>query len=347
MVPLSSRAVRIDDSPEASDWCDFMANCVPSPLWYAAEWERVWGQYGLSSYRLLAWQGGSVVGGVRLVLQRSWVTGTQLVALPWFDAAGIVAEDQDVRTALVDGALKLAQRLNVKRVQLRQASADGLSPHVREDKVLVRLALEPSAARLWDRLKPKVRNQVRKGEKCGLVYETGGAELLEEFFAVYSENMRDLGSPSHSLAFFATVLEAFPDATRLHVVRAGGRAVGAGLTMANGSTLEIPWASGLKSYNGLCVNHFMYWRILAQACADGFERFHFGRSTRGSGQHHFKLQWGSEEVPLFWYVFGDDREAVHVESATSSQPGLGRRLWMRLPLWMSRRLGPKFMAHIP
>jgi hypothetical protein len=147
--------------------------------------------------------------------------------------------------------------------------------------------------------------------------------------------------------FFQTVFGAFPEESRLHVVRLHGRAVGAGFTMANGNTLEIPWASSLKSYNGLCVNHLMYWRILSQACADGFEQFHFGRSTRGSGQHHFKLQWGSVEVPLYWYLLGEERSGDHEAATPSGELGLGRRLWQKLPLWASRRLGPRFMAHIP
>ncbi len=323
------------------------ARCA-EPLYYRSGWDEVWRVYGLRCHRLAARRGGEVVGFLRLVEQRSRVTGNQLVALPWFDAAGIVADDDEAARCLADAAIDAAERAGADFVQLRQDAAADLSPAVRTDKVLMRLSLESSAGTLWDRLKGKVRNQVRKGEKSGLKFVSGGNELLGEFFRVYSRNMRDLGSPSHSRAFFRGVLGAFRAEARVHIVRSGGRAVGGGLTLANGGTLEIPWASSLKSHNSLCVNHWLYWNLLARACDEGYESFHFGRSTRGSGQHHFKSQWGAEEAPLYWYFLArDPAQAAAAAAPPGERLGWGPRLWRRLPVCVTRRIGPRLIAGLP
>ncbi len=42
-------------------------------------------------------------------------------------------------------------------------------------KVHMRLALPATPSELWDRLEAKVRNQIRKGKKNGLVVAWGGA----------------------------------------------------------------------------------------------------------------------------------------------------------------------------
>src|SRR5438046_9703572 len=90
-------------------------------------------------------------------------------------------------------------------------------------QVHMRLELPATAGALWDQLNAKVRNQVRKGQKGGFTVHWGGAELLDEFYDVFSRNMRDLGTPAFGRRLFAAVLRQFPDQSELCVVRDGGR----------------------------------------------------------------------------------------------------------------------------
>jgi len=287
-----------------------------------------------------------VVGVLPVVRQSSLFFGRQYVSLPWFDQAGVLADDAEARTALVDEALRLSKTSRVRTLQLRHVEPCELSPAVRTDKCLMRLELPADSERLWKALDSKVRNQVRKPEKSGLTVEGGGDELIRPFFEVYSRNMRDLGSPSHHRGLFEAVWAAFPNQTRIYVVRFEGVAVGAGWTMANGDTLEIPWASSVREYNTYCVNHLMYWHVLRDACQQGFRRFHFGRSTRDSGTYHFKAQWKAEPVQLHWYFLSPNGAPAEVQNLKDSY-GWATRMWQRLPLWLARRLGPRIIAKVP
>lgn len=317
-------------------------------IFHRPEWENVYAAYRLPYYRLTVQRDGRVAGVLPLVAMRSRLFGSQLVSLPWFDAAGISASDEEIATQLCEQALALAAELNIGVVQIRQDRPRELSPHVRTDKVVQRLKLESNPDDLWDGLKATVRNQVRKAEKSGLVVERGGAERLDQLFAVYSRNMRDLGSPSHSRRLFGAVLEAFPDETAVYIVRHEQTVVGGGLTVANGSTLEIPWASSLREYNRFCVNHGMYWRIVADACREGYEWFSFGRSTAGSGPYRYKKQWKPEESPLPWYFLSrEDKHAAAAAVPPQEKFGVASRLWAKLPLGLSRQLGPFVMSRVP
>ncbi len=340
-------AVEVVQSPGVNEW-DAFVNASPRPLFHRAAWAEVWRAYGLRSFQLAARRNQQVVGILPLVYQRSPMTGRQLVSLPWFDAAGLMADDDAAAAALVDAAVELSKTLKAGLVQIRQVAARPLSEHVRTDKVLMELPLPADPEALWKGLNPKVRNQVRKAEKAMLAVSSGGEELLGEFFDVYSRNMRDLGSPSHSEKLFRAVATAFPDEVRVWVVRLEERAIGGGLTIANGNSLEIPWASSLREHNSLCVNHLMYWRILEQSCRDGFRSFRFGRSTINSGTYHFKKQWGAEEVPLNWYfVSASPKLAAAAAIPPQESFGWASRVWQKLPLAVARRLGPRLIAGIP
>lgn len=335
--------IRVGECGRRTEWEAYVDR--RGGLFHRWDWSSVFDVYRLPLLRLAAYRGDRIVGILPLVQQRSRLFGTQWVSLPWFDAAGIVADEASASAALVREASSVAGARAGDTLQFRQSSEERFSPHCRTDKVLMRLRLPGSAEQLWDGLKAKVRNQVRKAEKEGLDVRDGGPELLPEFFDVYSRNMRDLGSPSHSLAFFAAICAAFAGDVTIWSVRHSGRAIGAGFTMRNGPVLEIPWASSLREFGSLCVNHAMYWKILEAACGAGFEWFHFGRSTVDSGTYHFKRQWGAEAAPLYWYYLGDERAAAGV-----SDPGerfsLARRAWTRLPLCVSRRLGPRLISKL-
>ncbi len=328
-------------------WNDYADGTGRKSLFHRHEWERAFGFYGLPCERLAAVRQGRMVGILPLVWQRSIVFGNHLVSLPWFDAAGVLGDDAEAREALIDEARNVARQRGARSLQLRQTEPLDPSLPVRTDKVLMRLELEPDPDSLWKRFSPKVRNQVRKAEKSGLAVERGGAELLVPFYEVYSENMRDLGSPPHHREFFRAVFEAFADRTRIYVVRLEGRAIGAGWTMAGGDCLEIPWASSLRRYNHLCVNHSMYWAIISDACRRRFGRFHFGRSTRDSGTYHFKKQWGAEPVQLYWHTLRTDGRTVGPPKSAQESYGWATRAWSRLPLRVARWLGPKIIAKVP
>jgi len=330
-------------------WEGFLDTRDGQTLYHRWAWSDVLAVYGLSITRLATVRGGRITGVLPLVRQRSRLFGDRLASLPWFDAAGILADTLEDRRALADAAVRRAEAMRVGVVEIRECESVvpevALSPHVRSDKVLLRLPLTPDAGRLWDGLRAKVRNQIRKGERSGLRYTSGGIELLPEFFAVYSRNMRDLGSPSHAPELFEATCAAFPQAARLHVVTHERRAVGAALTLALGEFVEVPWASSLREANGLCVNHVLYWNLLQDACRSGRRMFHFGRSSLGSGTYHFKKQWGAEDVPLSWYHLGR-AAAASVAGGPHVSFAWAAKAWQRLPMWMARRLGPRVIANV-
>ena len=79
--------------------------------------------------------------------------------------------------------------------------------------------LPDSEEQLWKALGSKLRAQIRRPQKEGAVVERGGGELIPDFYRVFSHNMRDLGTPVCSQAFFTAIAEDFTEELRVLVVR--------------------------------------------------------------------------------------------------------------------------------
>ena len=125
----------------------------------------------------------------------------------------------------------------------------------------MRLALPKSADVLWKSFDPKVRNQVRKGEKHGFVVAWGGVELLD---SLLRRADRKHARPRHAGVRPRPLPRnpgRVPECCR--VVRPERRTESRPrrrCCSTAGARPEVPTASALKELNPTCVNMLMYWQ---------------------------------------------------------------------------------------
>jgi FemAB-related protein (PEP-CTERM system-associated) len=292
--------------------------------------------------------GQQVTGFLPLVLVKSWLFGRFLVGLPYLNYGGPVAHDPQTELKLIDRAVELADELGVKYLELR-STHDYDHPRLNErltTKAHMRLDLPAHSDNLWKRLDCKVRNQVRKGEKNGLAVHWGTRDLLADFYAVFAQNMRDLGTPVYGKRLFREILEAFPDRAEFCVVRQTSRPVAAALLLHGWGVTEVPSASSLRQFNHTNANMLMYWHLLRRAIERKQEVFDFGRSSRDSNTYKFKAQWGAEPHPAVWQYY------LRQGPATSMRPENPKyqrmiKVWQRLPVALTRWIGPRIVRGIP
>lgn len=299
-------------------------------------------------YLLEVRDGERTRGWLPLAYVHSLLFGRYLVSLPYLNSNGVVADDDSCRHLLMDRAVQLADELRVRHLELRHEQPiehPALTGRL-TSKVHMRLPLPDFPGPLWEKLPAKVRNQVRKGEKSGLTIAWGGLELLPEFYAVFSHNMRDLGTPVYGRRFFVSILQHFPKDAELCVVRAGQTPVASALLLHGKGVTEVPSASSLREYNSTCANMLMYWNLLDRAIQRGQAVFDFGRSTVDCGTYKFKKQWGAVAEPAVWQYY------VREGSSADLRPDNPRyqrliRIWQRLPVRLTRWIGPSIVRGIP
>jgi FemAB-related protein (PEP-CTERM system-associated) len=334
-----STSVKI--TTQAPAWNEFLAGHPRATLFHNPRWGRIMEQaYGNRPFYLTAHREGKVTGILQLVEQKSLLFGSHLCSLPYFDAVGILAEDEQVAGSLLEEAKKLVRQRKVKWAEIRQNSVSSQTLPCRTDKVDLRLELPACPEELWKALDTKVRNQVRKAQSAGLAGQSGRKELVDQFYQVYARNMRDLGSPPHHRRFFDLIAETFSDSVKVYIVRKENRTVAGALTLTDRRVFYVPWAASDWREKSSCPNMLLYWSMLEDSCRNGINLFDFGRSTRESGTYRFKTQWGAKEAPLYWqYLLAPG------EKLPDLRPDNGKyrflvQAWRRLPVKAAQLLGP-------
>lgn len=299
------------------------------------------------SIYLEARRDGRIVGVLPLVRFQSRLFGRAVISLPFLNYGGVLASDDTAVDALIAGAGDVARSFRASHVELRHRRCHDVSLPGRDHKLALTRALPGTSEALWTLLDRKVRNQVRKAQKDGLTARVGGADLLDEFYGVFARNMRDLGTPVYPKALFAQTLRAFPDRATVFVVRTGLTPVAASISLRFRDTVLVPWASSLRDFRQHCPNMLLYWSMMEHAVRGGAAIFDFGRSTPGSGPHHFKLQWGAAEAPLHWEYALLSRTAPPDDSKENPKFGAVIDAWKRLPVPVANAIGPRIIRHIP
>jgi serine/alanine adding enzyme len=319
-----------------------------------------------SSYHLMAWrdvvekacehrtfylmardESDKVRGVLPLVFLSSRFFGRFLVSMPFFNYGGVLADGLEAQEALLEAAIGVARGLDATWIELRQQEPLDLNWPATQHKVSMRLDLPSDFETLWREFPSKLRSQIRRAQKEKLTVRIAAREILDDFYLVFVRNMRDLGTPVYGRRLFETILQTFPTTTRVCVVYLEERPVAAGFLCGFLNRLEIPWASSDRRHNRLAPNMLLYSSVLEFACREGFQQFDFGRSSTGSKTYRFKEQWGARPVPLYWYYWSSNGRSMSDVSRDNPLYSAAIKIWSRLPLAVTKVIGPAIVRHIP
>lgn len=331
----------------ADEWDDFVRSRPDWTHFHLYGWRGVMERAMAHETHYLAARDteGGLAGVLPLVRVRSPLFGDYLVSMPFLNYGGPLGSEAAVG-ALAATAAELADSLGCKLMELRSRHELPLELPASHRKVTVTLPLSPGDPdAVLASFKSKVRSQVRRPMKEG-VEVAFGTDQLDGFYAVFAEHMRDLGTPVLGRGWFEEIAATFGDSVWFACARHDGKPVAAGCGFRWDREVEMTWASALWAYSRIAPNMLLYWRFMERAAEEGLETFNFGRCTPDGGTHRFKMQWGSEDEPLWWY----HRESDAGESTPSPDDDVfswGPKLWRKLPLSVANALGPRIVRCIP
>ncbi len=345
--------VEVLNSPE--DWNRYLARSKLDHFAHCWELrEVIQKSFGHRPYYLAAYQENEVTGILPLFLVKSILFGNSLISVPYFNSGGIIADSDVAFESLIHKAEELKENLKVsyvefrgREVEKRYKSTVGFPLAVRSHKVAMRLSLPESGEKLLTAFDKKLRAQIKRPEKSGVTATVtdGSHANVEDFYKVFSLNMRDLGTPVYPKKFFELLFKNFTS-SRCILCYLEDKPVAAGITVGFQDSVEIPCASSLREFNSTSANMLLYWKAMETGITDGYKFFDFGRSSPESGTFKFKQQWGAAPKTLFWYYLANPT-AVPDVNPNNPKFALVVKIWRRLPLAIANRLGPILTRGLP
>ena len=308
--------------------------------------ETIKASFGHQSFFCVAQdEQGKVCGALPLTILQSRLFGRFAVSVPFFNYGGPLADSSEIASRLMEAAASAASAMGLSHVEIRALQKINDWP-VKSEKVSMLLALPDQQTQLDKELGSKIRAQLKQAESQDMVFSQGGSELLDDFYSVFARHMRDLGTPVYSKQFFRELLERDSKAF-VATLKKDGKAIAAAVLLGHRDCLEIPWASTLREANRLNANMLLYRKILGVAIDKGYRYFDFGRSTRDANTFRFKKQWGAKPVEHYWHYWMAEGGEPPSLNPNNPKYRLAITLWQKLPVWLTRIIGPPIVKNLP
>jgi len=320
-------------------WDSFVYSCPEATFYHRAGWKTVIERaFEHPTYFLYAETDGTVQGVLPLGHIKSRFFGNALISTPYGVYGGIAASNTRARQALASAAEDLALRLEVDYVELRQRQGFCEGWETKDLYVTFRKRIDPDAEKNFRAIPRKQRAMVRKGIQANLKSEV--EDDVERFFDNYAASYRRLGTPVLPKHFFEILLEVFGKDCEILTVTKDGRSVSSVFSYFFRNEILPFYGGGTVEARELKANDFMYWELMRLACERGLEIFDYGRSRRDTGSYRFKKHWGFEPEPLPYQYRLVRASQVPNVSPANPKYRMAVGLWKRLPLPLTKRIGP-------
>lgn len=332
--------VRTLDAAGMVEWDRYVMQAPRGTFFHRAGWKTVLETaFGHRTHYLYAALNGEVVGVLPLGEVKSLLFGHTLSSTPFCVYGGIVADSPEVANALRARACAIADDLRVDALELRNLEKSDTGWPVKELYYTFRKAIEPDDEANLKAIPNRQRAMVRKGIAEGLECDWDAG--TDRLYRVYSESVRNLGTPVFGQRYLQLLREVFADDCSVLMISRGAEDV-AGVMSFYFRDEVIPYYGGstaaARGIKG--VNHFMYWELMRLSREQGCRLFDFGRSKEGTGPFSFKKNFGFEPQPLpYEYYLVKSRKMPDV-NPLNPKYRLMIETWSRLPLPLANLVGP-------
>jgi FemAB-related protein (PEP-CTERM system-associated) len=332
---------------ETVEWDAFVRSAPGGSPFHLLAWKRiVQSTFGHRAHYLMAVRGNGIEGVLPLFEIRGLLGGRGLISVPYGVYGGICATAPAASAALLDAARALAVRTGVDYVELSHRVGQELDLPTKALYVTFSRPIASSEEENLNAIPRKQRRMTRQGAKHGLHPELG-LNHLDGFYEVYARSVHALGSPVFPRRLFHAIAQEFGKDCELLTIWKDGEVVSGVLTLFFEDQVLPYYGGALHDALPYAVNDFMYWELLCHAARAGYRTFDFGRSREGTGAYHFKRHWGFEPAPLpYQYVLLDGNQMPNL-SPSNPKMRLAVAAWKRMPLSLTKVIGPRLTRYLP
>jgi FemAB-related protein (PEP-CTERM system-associated) len=163
---------------------------------------------------------------------------------------------------------------------------------------------------------------------------------IERFFLAYSESVRNLGTPVFPKYYFKILKAVFGDRCEVLTILHERHPVSSVMSFYFRNQVLPYYGGGSTAARDSKANDFMYWELMRRASERGVQVFDYGRSKINTGSYHFKTHWGFEPKPLHYEYKLVKANKVPEKNPLNPRYRFFVEAWRRLPVPLTRVVGP-------
>ncbi|MFH1148240.1 MAG: FemAB family XrtA/PEP-CTERM system-associated protein [Pseudomonadota bacterium] len=348
--PAAGCRTRLISAADHAIWDEFVMNHPEGTFFHLIGWKNVIeSTFRYRSYYIIAEEQDRINAVLPFFAVKSRLFGSSLVSMAFGAYGGVLTLDENAVSPLMEKAQEITKQENLDYFELRNLYRQEADLPVKDLYYVFRREILPTVEENLQAIPRKARRMIRAGrDKYQLRSDIGREALLPEFYEIYARSVHQLGSPVYPKALFANLLREFKEDGEILLVRTPENKAIAGVMSFFYRDEILPYYAGsLPEGKEMAANDFMYWALMEYACEKGYKIFDFGRSKKDTGSFDFKRHWGFEPRPLCYQYYLHHLKSIPNISPVNPKYQARIELWKKLPLPVTKVLGPLIVKQIP
>lgn len=330
-------------------WDGFVTNHPKGTFFHLSAWQDVIETaFNQKTHYLYLETDGAIEGILPLTFVDSPFFTKALISNAFCVYGGPLVREQKAADLLDQEAIRLMDSLGARYLEYRQ-----------KEKTHINWACNDSLYATFERsilpdeeenlllIPRKQRAVVRKALDGRVNLNFVWQDNVDQFFKIYSQSVRDLGTPVFPKTYFQALKKVFQENCQICTVYSEeGEALTALVSFYFKESVLPYYGGGTKAARKYGAYDYMYWKIMDDARIKGLKLFDFGRSKVGTGAYDYKCNWGFEPKPLAYeYHLAAGQELPNM-NPLNPKYRLFIEGWKRLPLCVANHLGPMIVRQI-
>jgi len=276
----------------------------------------------------------------------SLLTGRRLISLPFSDCCDPISERETDIAPLLRLVIGHARSQGCKYVEWRSRRALFPNEPVWNTYYGHSLVLDGNEDAAFGGLSSNTRRNIRKAERENVLIQVGeDLNSVKEFYRLHCGTRKEHGLPPQPFNFFRKIWEHVIRRKRGFVMlaRHQDKCIAGAVFFHFANRAIYKFGASDKRYGTVRANNLIMWEAIKWCGRKSFVSFDFGRTDLSDeGLRRFKLGWGAEENPIFYYRFDLARNRF-LAGSKGRAPSFA--LMRRMPVFLLRQIGSVIYRH--
>ena len=282
-----------------------------------------------------------------------------LISLPYANYGGFLFPNKDHHDrhddesiALDDNdlsALQTAfQSFNASIIEIREMVPPLFEANVYDAYQRFEIHLPDTPEVLWEQvISGNARTSVRKADNASVETVINPKDGVTIFSTLNEKNAAFHGTPLHSKKWYKTMYHLFEQEICIIAAKHQDQFVGAGFMLIYGNRAILHALTPDPKFRQLYVSDKLVWACLKYLVENKKAKiFDFGRTRPDKGQIFFKQKWGGKACPIYYTYLLKPGAKIPQFQPTSPVFFMATKIWQRLPLPLTRIIGPFLRVRI-
>lgn len=313
-----------------NEWDAFVFSHPDGTIYHQIGWKKLIQQtYNHTPVYFICKENEKIVGVLPLFIIKSFFK-KEFVSIPYCPYGGVLAINDIIQNQLIDKAVALTKKLNLKYLELREKRDLNYGLEKAEKHVTFMMKLSPDSSALWDSFSSSTRRHIRKGEK--IEYEIKINKDINTFYDLYSKHMQNIGTPTLGIKFFKNLANILNNSFDIATIYYKNQPASSILLLYYNNIVVYDRGASSYEYKDLNLNYVLFWKIISDISKRNYAFFDFGRSIPESGTYQFKNGWRPEVIKLQYQYYLNTVNSIPDISQSSMKRKIFAKIWKQLPL---------------